>query len=171
MAHLVSPSSKTVLAVFLLSQISTKRSASYAHTTSVDILDPFLSDDAGETLMPRTGFSDSLEGAPAGRGFGSGEGGSGGDAGKERQGLPLAVVLHAAAQMALSAARGIVMMPLPGVNEMHEVESLRVSACFFQICPQGMKKPLCFCGDVIRQRTPKTWLLPQPTRNRATPRS
>lgn len=81
--------------------------------------------------------SDSYEGGAGGqgqrlcgdsRGGGDGCGSSGGgrDEG-QREGLPLVLVLHATARIALSAARGIVMLPLPGVIVYPEVTKLRVS--------------------------------------------
>lgn len=47
----------------------------------------------------------------------------------ERQlpGLPVVVMLHAAARMALCAARNIIMLPVPRMGEQCEVTKLRVS--------------------------------------------
>lgn len=106
MAQLSSPAEKTELALFLLSQLSSEPipPASSPH----DLIAPSKRLDASDVSV-----------SPAGQSASTG-------------GLPVVVVLHAAARMALSAARGVVMMPLPGVNELNEVVGLRVSGVIHQ---------------------------------------
>lgn len=100
MAQLSSPAEKTELALFLLSQMS-----------SGPIPD---AQSSHKWMAPSILDASDVSVSPAGQAASAG-------------GLPVVVVLHAAARMALSAARGVVMMPLPGVNELNEVVGLRVS--------------------------------------------
>lgn len=135
MAKLSSPAAKTDLAVFLLSQVSggqapvstsgplVELNTVEAQLYEIQVLrHETFRGSVHEASNPHPGPPHRLpqahsRDAPAGQG----------QATEDKQGLPLALVLHAAARMVLSAARGIVMLPLPGVTELTEVVALRVS--------------------------------------------
>ncbi|MEW5315427.1 MAG: hypothetical protein WDW38_006856 [Sanguina aurantia] len=161
MAKLSSPASKVDLAVFLLSQVS--------GVSRDPVLVP------GSEAFDAAIAADGLHRAEVPPPWASPVGGQENERGRQvlllqrsrraeqqqqpevRPSLPVSLVLHAAARMALSAARGIVSLPLPGLSELTEVVALRAEQGNFMGLIRSVMAIVCKKLEEERQQQDIAW--------------